>query len=407
MSYTASQMRVATEIAYMDFDSDAVTTGASLETILKMQMEGGNEKESQRAQELLEFIRETPGCEECLQWTIRDVGDDQRNSGMYGCMIDTQDGDAIIAFRGSEASDMETFYKDWVEADLGLVNEDETKQQQKAREYAEGLYKKYPEYNHFGLTGHSLGGNLAEHVTITASDGMRDKISICMNLDGPGYSQKYIEEHYEEIMKSAHLIEHYQWSPVGTLLNPIPGTKYYSVEADGLSVFRHFTNNLHYDENGNLIVGERDWSSMGLENLSQGFDWIAYFISLGINAIKELIEKCYQEGKEKIKEILSRLYPDNYKQKKFTVQMQGMNASVNEIESYAAKMKEYRERIERIQRSITFTSATEGYIKCRLWDLTHDVENQGNKMEKMGKEGMEIFHYYKTGEMRIREYCVS
>lgn len=405
MSYCASQMRVATEIAYMDIDSDAVTTGASIETILKMQIENGSKKEREKAQALLDFINETPGCKECLNWTVRDVGNDQRDSGMYGCMLDTQDGDAIIAFRGSESSDIVTGYKDWVEADLGLLNDDETKQQQKAKEYVEYLYKKYPEYNEFRLTGHSLGGNLAEHATITASEGMRDKISICMSLDGPGYSQKYIDEHWDEIQKSSHLIEHYQWSPVGTLLRPIPGTKYYTVEADGVSFGRHSTSNLHYDEDGNLILGERDWSSLLWAELSWGIDLYLYVKSFGLKDMVHWINSIRKEGLKVIKEKLSTLYPNNNKHKKFEIELNGLFSVSNDLESYAKNMKEFSERIEQIQKNITFSAISNAYIKMKLWDLTETVGNQGNKIHQMGNVGMEICHCYRNRESLIKNYC--
>ena len=407
MSYSASQMRVATEIAYMDIDSDAVTTGASLEAILNMRMESGSEKEREHAKNLLKFINETPGCNECLNWTIRDVGNDQRNSGMYGCMIDTQDGEAIISFRGSESTDLITGYKDWVEADLGLLNEDETRQQQKAREYVEYLYNKYPEYDQFGLTGHSLGGNLAEHATITASDGMRDKISICMSLDGPGYSQEYIDAHWDEIQKSSHLIEHYQWSPVGTLLRAIPGPKYYTVEADGVSFGRHSTKNLHYDEDGNLILSERDWSSLLWAELSWGIDMYLYIKSFGLEDMARFINSIRKEGMKVIKEKLSFLYPNNNKNKKFEIEINGLSSVSNELDGYAKKMQGFSSRIEQIQRSITFSSVSNAYIKTKLWDLTERVENQGNKMDKMGNEGIEICHCYLNRENLIKNYCAS
>jgi len=116
---------------------------------------------------------------------------------------------------------------------LGLLNSTLTPQQAVAERYVRKLYEKYgDEYTHFGMTGHSLGGNLAEHATITAPDYMRKKIDRCVNLDGPGFSEQYLLAHASDIQKSKGKIDHYQWSFVGTLLNTVPGTNYRTVEAD-------------------------------------------------------------------------------------------------------------------------------------------------------------------------------
>ena len=115
MSYTDSQMRVATQIAYMDIDMDVrddrpLTVGQ----LLEMQKKSSDESVRRQAESLQEFIASTPGCEDCEDWIIRDVQNDQHGSGMYACMIDTQDGDALIAFRGSESDTAENIVKDWI-----------------------------------------------------------------------------------------------------------------------------------------------------------------------------------------------------------------------------------------------------------------------------------------------------
>ncbi|MDO4623310.1 MAG: DUF2974 domain-containing protein [Eubacteriales bacterium] len=266
--YTDSQMVIASQIAYLDFDVSMLAGGPrTVREILETQAEYSTGYEQRYAQYLLRRIDTEPKAAVCGDWKIIDVRNDQEGSGMYACLLDTGEENALLAFRGSESDTAENVIKDWGASDLGLLNSLQTPQQRAAEIYTEDIYREYgSQYRNFGITGHSLGGNLAEHAAVTAPEAMREQITQCVNLDGPGFSEAYMVSHAEEIRRSAPAITHAQWSLVGTLLFPLPGTDYRIVSAgtpekgSGLNslLWRHETTMVQYDGNGNFRAGERD-----------------------------------------------------------------------------------------------------------------------------------------------------
>jgi len=164
-------------------------------------------------------------CEEndidISDWKVVDRYDSK--SGMYACVIDTGGGNAIVGFRGSEGYDTEQKHKDWITSDFGLANTALTVQQADAEEYMEEVCKKYGKrFKSFTTSGHSLGGNLASHAGLTAPEGM--KIDRIYNLDGPGNSSEYYAMHKKECQERGHLVDHVQWSLVGVIFDPVPGS---------------------------------------------------------------------------------------------------------------------------------------------------------------------------------------
>ena len=280
-TYNDSAMMIASQIAYLEFRDGETNVGETVDGILQMY---GNYEDGQwelkpeyknntsikdefvTAKTILQITESSGGSEEWRNWNVVDVCNDQNDTGYYGLLIDTGGGNAIIGSRGSESTDLSTGYKDWGEADLGLLDNELTWQQKKAEAYMQKLWLRYgDEYESFYLTGHSLGGNLVTHMTITAPDDMRDKIEYCISMDGPGFSEEYIKAHREEIEQVADKIDHYQWSWVSGLLNPLPGVedkiiKAHDDESVGNKVkamfWRHATYNVEYDENGNVMKGD-------------------------------------------------------------------------------------------------------------------------------------------------------
>jgi hypothetical protein len=192
---------------------------------------------------------------------------------MYACMLDTGNKEALIAFRGSESDTKENAVKDWGASDLGLFNSRLTTQQRAAEKYARDLFRIYGNTYTYSTTGHSLGGNLAEHVAVTIPEKMRSCFSCCVNLDGPGYSAAYILAHAREIEVMKGHIVHDKWSLVGALLHPLPGTVCRTVRAETPEKkgslrslgWRHDTNNVVFDRDGNLMEGSRDRLAGGVE----------------------------------------------------------------------------------------------------------------------------------------------
>ena len=217
MTYNDAELQIAAIVANFD-----IPVGMSVGRYMELHPENG---EVQRIREISTDITGSPNSYD--NWRIVGVGDDQHSSGMYGYMIDDGQGGAIFSFRGSEGysskiADMkpEQLVKDWLGADLGLLNSPKTAQQAMAEEFVNRMYSQYgDQYDSFAFTGHSLGGNLAIDAAINAPDGMRDKIFQITGFDSPGFSDEYWLLHADKIKEMEGRINHYQWSAIGALLN--------------------------------------------------------------------------------------------------------------------------------------------------------------------------------------------
>ncbi len=231
LPFTDRDLLVATQIAYYDFDQTSLSEGESLELSellkksqieekLNQSYENAEEEElrKQMAEGSLDLYKEICSEDSAYgHWKIVNVRDLNAEKGFYAVLIDTGNDCAILAFRGSESTDTNQLVKDWMNADFGLLMDHDTVQQEEAKKYLADIESQYS-YKTYAVTGHSLGGNLAEHAVLTASDSMKDKIVQMINFDGPGYSKTYIERHSEEISKVTTAISHYKWSLVGELL---------------------------------------------------------------------------------------------------------------------------------------------------------------------------------------------
>ena len=249
-SYSDGEMLLATQIAYLDVKESQKNNRYSLRKItddryleLLNKENQGELSEAEKSQKsTIENIRkmaEDQGVD-LNSWKIRDIDNDEHGSGMYGCLIDTGDGSAIVGFRGSESIDAEQKIKDWGLADLGLLNNPCTAQQARAQQFMEKINQKYADdYFSFSITGHSLGGNLASHAMITANEPLSEKVDRCINFDGPGVSDEYLAFHAADIQQNGGKIEHFQWSAVGTLLLPIPNSSYRTIDAETPSPEQH------------------------------------------------------------------------------------------------------------------------------------------------------------------------
>ena len=148
-AYTDAQMLLATQIAYLNCGEYEGYTIREILNILENKYSGHGEldKFGNKELDVLKTIRDMiaeNGLESALDWTIRDVGDRNGESGMYACLIDTNDGNAIVGFRGSESYNSEQFTKDWVIADFTLLHKNgTTKQENDAQAYMEYVAEKY------------------------------------------------------------------------------------------------------------------------------------------------------------------------------------------------------------------------------------------------------------------------
>ena len=183
----------------------------------------------------------------CWDYRIKDIYDTNELNGFYSCCIYKGKGRISFGFRGSENSKIKTnFRNDWVDGDLALMQNEEIVQQ-KEIEYMLRYYRDIgvlDDCNSITVSGHSLGGNLATHCGILfASDEFKEylpKVKRVFNLDGPGFSKRYLMKHQQEIKrigfdrngKESKIVQHTKWSLIGNLFNDLT---YYSEDGERIA----------------------------------------------------------------------------------------------------------------------------------------------------------------------------
>ena len=264
-TYTDKELSHASRVAYTDlnpaYEALKTKTGRDVFTIKELK-EVTTDKEA-----LTQLDKLTE--EELNTWKISGIGDMNKKTGFYGCIIDTGDGNAILAFRGSEKmTDLENLQHDWVEADIGILNATKTNQYKSAQEFMRDNADTLNGYKSVTLTGHSLGGNLAAFSMITCDDcGVGDNFERCVNFDGPGFSQEFLDRYKGKIAKRASKIDHYKWSFVGSMLKDPEGVNSMFIKVTDeakenffLSGFtRHDMKSIDFDKDGYVKKGTQDY----------------------------------------------------------------------------------------------------------------------------------------------------
>ncbi len=280
MAYNDLQTRAFTQIAYMDlgdaFDTysvngEPVNLGRILSSEQKTRLENLGIPES-----------------EFSQWSLAAVHDANSKNGMYACVIETSPGNAAVAFRGSEAAEgsFSNLKNDWIDADLGLLNSTQTTQQAEVDRFLRENSSLLNQYDNLMMTGHSLGGNLAEYATVVSQNyGLDDNVAQCISMDGPGFSQEFIDANYDAIMHMGDKMTHYRYSFVGGLLNDLPlpegSYRYLNVSNDANHIdgeeynmfTRHDTKYLDYDpKTGMFRTGTQDDFAQKMSILTKVMD---------------------------------------------------------------------------------------------------------------------------------------
>lgn len=443
--YTDAEMMMATQIAYLDFDGYGADTqtnvGDLVDTILqtygtydrekgtyvmKNGVSGKAEAQFKTAQNICK-LAEQNHVNSWENWNIVNSCDKNEDSGFYACLIDTGNGDAVIGFRGSESYNAEQTVKDWVVADVGRLNNPLTQQQKDATEYMEYLYKNYGDkYDSYHCTGHSLGGSLATHATITAPEGMQDKIEDTISFDGPGFSDEYLLKHAEQIEKVKNKLTHYEWSWVGSLLFQPTGINNKVIKAhDDQNVswykkafFRHATENVEFDENGNVMDGERGTlqlilmpSSKMLEILLSenwisvifapymAFELLSYLLS-----ISDQILGKFEEVVEKIKEKIHDLY-NTYMSLvvsgEYEIHSSEMCAMTEELETVQGRLNGIANEIDEIRKSLPYDSIGAGYYKSHLRYISNAITIEGKNAKKLSKVADKAVTKYNKGDQQV------
>ncbi len=420
--YNDAEMMLGTQLAYFDFKrgdkvgeviDDYLSTYTRVENgtrVLKEQYVGNSsiEKQFEVAKNIESLGQNSAVSQNWKNWTIKDVCNDQNGTGYWGTLIDTGDGNAMIANRGSESYDLEQLFKDWIVADIGLLNHALTTQQARATIYMQELWEKYgDQYDSFSVTGHSLGGNLAEHMAITAPEGMKKKIDHVISMDGPGFSDEYIAFHRKEIEDTKDLMSHYQWSWVSSLLLPLPGVKDRVVNAhneegqEGLKglLWKHDTHNVEYDDNGNCKDGDKDILMMTLGPASKYLECsidllfplskLYSYYGWGI-----LIKECVKKSKElceKIQDKLKNIH-DKYIASQvvgdFEINIQGAMSCANDIENEIKRLSGISSEIGQIRKNIQFWGTSGAYYRSKILMINNSINGRIKDLKKL-KENLD------------------
>lgn len=452
--YNDAQLMLATQIAYLDIDHENISIGDAIDNILQCGQYVNGEwvlreeyqnsglskywkSQLEAAVDIKKMAETTAGMgEDWRNWKIVSTCDDESGTGYYGCLIDTGDGNAIIGCRGSESYDFDQIYNDWILADVGLLDNVATDQQKKAREYMERIYYEYSDkYDTFSLTGHSLGGNLAQDMAIHAPADMRDKIDHCVSFDGPGFSQEYINANRELIEKTASRIDHYQWSWVSSLMIPLPGVvpKVIAAHDDpnksGIAamLFRHATYNVEFDENGYIQDGSESPLSTILGPASRFIEALGGDIFRDIGtiiicdkrikiktlavAIKfvcicKLIRDVviqFKKGYEMIKQRIAELY---YKyiapsvSGEYKINTQIVASYQEELLSAGRALDAVTDEIDSIRRSWKNWTSSGAYYRSQLMIIRNGLRNDISALKKMADATDKIVGIYNFADTR-------
>ena len=211
-------------------------------------------------QETINMLNAVRGGEVLKDWKLLDARNENKTTGFVGCLLETDTGEAVVGFRGSEFSEGQIL-ADWVGANAALPFIATTKQKSSAENYMKYIYENYgSEYESFYTVGHSLGGNLSFHAALTGERIYGDKLKGAYNLDGPGFTIEDYKLHGEEINKLSEngVLNHYAWTLVGTLFHDEDKFTQF-IDAEHWDVLHgHVLESLsrNLDDNGNFKAGK-------------------------------------------------------------------------------------------------------------------------------------------------------
>ncbi len=434
--YTDAEMLLAAQISYMD-----IPPGMSVEKAIEATINQYQDncvfwsKEWWQLQwaEGAKKIIEQNNLTSYKNWTIKDVCDNENGSGFYGCLINTGDGNAIVGCRGSEQYLFGgQIARDWRDADLGLLNSALTAQQADATNYMQYLYDNYGDsYLSFSITGHSLGGNLAEHCAVTAPAGMVDKIDHVINYDGPGYSNEYIAMYRDDIARVSDRIDHYQHSFVGSLLTSLPGVDRQVINAQddprapGIfgTLLKHDASNIIM-ENGHVQPGDPDGVQNFLGPASRVIDYLGPGIFLlvpGIGpklfidsvnhmvegALNAMVEKVTRRGRDvydAISNFLGRVidkYFGHEASGEFEVNLSSLQVFPDELESIAGRSEDIADDIRTIVSSLKYHSISGAYYKNKLRRIARNIEKAGRFARNSGNVLSDVISLYRTRDADV------
>lgn len=453
-----AEMLLATQLAYLNVDiyarrnsdpSNALTVNEIIDRVEAYYRGRENLNALERSQlGTIENIRNMMAenhLEYCGNWKILDYCNKNTETGFYAVTMDTGFGDTIIGFRGSETiEDMQQAILDWGIADFGLLNSSLTEQQRNAQDYVRHINQTYyrdGNYQTISFTGHSLGGNLAEHAVITAEDDLLDKIDRSTNWDGPGFSDEYIKLHSKngDIQDAADKLDHFQWSLVSSLLNPIPGANTVNIDSKeektdkkmmGLEDWRlqrhHPKNVIFYNgdvkvippEEADLYFRVMGPASRALENTPamklikhvpfigtavyalNKLNKVISLVRLADTAITNFAEDFANALKETAVELKKR-YMHSKVSGVYSITPAGVQSSCDVLDRCGSRMREISDEIRRISSSLPYDSVSGNYYRIKLLTLSAQVCSDGKKAERCASAGREAAGILKQADVNV------
>lgn len=457
-THTDAEMLLATQIAYLNVDQFTDGGYNSVGEILDMieQRYSGRDNLAplQRSQlETIQNIRrmmEENNLDYCGDWRIVQHCNRNTESGFYAVTIDTGYGDAILGFRGSETwDDTRQGILDWGLADVGLLNSYQTRQQRDAEEYVREFERLYGDrYSSVSTSGHSLGGNLAEHAAITAPRSFRDKLNRATNWDGPGFSDEYIRFHTAngDIRAVSDRLDHYRWSFVSSLLNPVPGSHTICIESEGepadeaarnekmfglekWRLFRHSPMNVHFYggdvreipyEEADLYFRTFDPLSRVIENQSgarclplaiplvgpliyaiERVNHYASVVRVTISTIQDFADDFagyFEEEFTRLAQDLRRRYMQSKVSGTYEVDTVAVRACAQELDHAGSQLRQIQEEVKRIASALPYDSVSGNYYRLKLYAIAASVESEAKKAGKCAGAGRTAAQLFESAE---------
>lgn len=435
------KMMIAAQVAYLDGD-EGMTVKELVDRTIADYSERGELSEKEKSQlDKAVTIRdqiEEYDLNECNRWVIQEVHDTNDETGFYGCLIDTRDGGAVVAFRGSECYDATQLKNDWILSDFGLLNNPETTQQKQAEEFTKYINDKYGDrYDSYSFAGHSLGGNLAEHATITAPEDMN--IGRGVSFDGPGFSEEYIARHKWQIQERAKLVDHYQYTAVGNCLYPLMGSKYRTIAtksapgSEGFDIYtsRHNLENVVFDESGMVQDGTMDplakvvgAVSRDVENGAPALMWLlsptlavlwtiadrGYTLLLGVISDVEKLAETVSKTLADIKESVVNWFRNMFGVAltgKYEMNISSVNAMRGELEDISGELGRISTEVSEIASTLRYNSMSGYYFKSKLRTISHKVRTSSKKSYALSAAAGDCAKYTSSDDAKGAQYFAA
>jgi hypothetical protein len=251
------------------------------------------EKEYEQWSHLLQQMN-TPKYQ---NWEISNVvsNNKQEESGFVAFTVDTQTGEKVAAFRGSEPIDNPLYRNDWKNNGTTAYST-EAIQQAEAREYMES-FKTDGSYDLY-LTGHSLGGNLALYSSFILPEDLRKYLVSASTFNAPGFNGDVLDKfksNIDEMNENGKIKEFRNKNDIVPALfrNPSSGI-YIDTKSEGeAGLAHHSLFSLEIDENNETFQRSESQTRALVPNL-------VHNITVGLEVVPDVLKVSMVEGVFKV-----------------------------------------------------------------------------------------------------------